>query len=287
MSIPLTAREPVDFRPPALQPTKHPESGNILHPGHPDVVIKVRVPTFIERDSYSSALIRAGVVSYTPSQIRDITLGGVEDLYPQDEQEEVRQLLEELWQVMDARRACEVEQQKKLIELHEKAEAAKKKLDPKKATAELDKIKPTQVMDRQRFVRANGVAQQLMARFEPLREAMAQLTDQDAKRSWLNAEVYVVGWEGLPNEPEGNGRGGLTKEEVVYLRSKIGKEAFEELSDFITSLQGLDEDEEKNLALLLESMSAPPGLTPLASSASSKDGNLTAEPSMSTPDENT
>ena len=271
MAIPLTAREPVAFTPPSL-----PEKYKAADGEDPKLEILVRVPTMLERDSYAAALVRAGVASYTQRQIREIALGGVQELYDESEHDEIVALLQEMHTVVDAEAECEAAQQRRLLELHEKAKAAKKAIDPKKVIEELDEIVPSAQMDQKRRIRAMAINQHIMAEYEPMREALGSIVDQDAKRAWLNATTYVVGWKGLPHEPDGNKRGGLAKHETEYLRNEIGSEAFQELSDFITSLQSIDEDEEKNLASLLANVPRQNGSTQSTSTASSDDGNSTA-----------
>jgi hypothetical protein len=282
MAIPFTAREPLEFTPPSLperlqgqvegDPTKH------------KVRILIRVPTMVERDSYASALIRAGVISYTRQQIRDLAMAGVQTLCDPSKHEEQEALLREFWAVTDEEKDVQIRQGAKLQELYEKATAAGTEPPaPADITKELAEITPSVTMDAQRRIRALAFNQELMATYPPLREALSALTDQDAKRSWLNAQVYITGFVGLEHQPDGNGRGGLLQHEAEYLRGEVGQEAFEEISDFITALQGIDEEEEKNLGSLLVSMSAPIGSNPSDSSANSDPGSSTAGPSTKTP----
>lgn len=288
MAVPITAREPVEFTPRSLPKKFLNAEGNPLagEDGKPKVRILVRVPTMMERDTYSAALIRGGVISYTRSQIRDMALAGVQELFPKDTHEDKQALLREVWQTADDEARYELDEIEALRELAEAAEAAgKKKISEKDLKERLGKIPPAAVMDPGRRIEATSLNQEIMSRFKPLNQALASLTEQDAKRGWLNAEVYVIGWEGLEDSPEGNSRGGLQQHEIEYLRRVIGEEAFRQLSDFITGMQTIDEDEEKNLASLLESMSAQIGSTPSKSKASSESGNSTGEPSTSIPED--
>lgn len=282
MAIPLTAREPIEFSPPSLP--KHLQGPDPEEPGKPKFRLIVRVPTMMERDGYAAALVRGGVIHYTRQQIRDLSLAGVQELFDEKEHEELQALLQEVWTVADAEAQCEREQQDKLREIHEKAAGTNTKIDPKDVIKELEKIVPSAQMDKSRRVRGIAINQELMSRYQPLIHAIASLAEQDAKRAWLNAEVYVAGWKGLEHEPEGNGRGGLKTHEVEYLRREIGADAFDELSEFITAMQAIDGEEEKNLASLLENTSAQTGSTQSESTASSDDGSSTAEPSGSIPE---
>lgn len=264
MTIPITAREPIEFRPPALRETK------------PDVVITLRVPTIMERDAYAAALIRGGVMNYSRQQMRDLSFAGVEALFDASKHEEYIALLEELYLVSDEETRVEEMKQQRLLELHEAAKAKGETVKPKDVLKELDEIKPTVVMDRNRRIQAVGINQQIMSRYKPLQEALGAITEQDAKRAWLNNTLYVMGWKGLEHEPDGNGKGGITDHEAEYLRKQVGHDAWQEISNFITAMQTIDGDEEKNLALLLESESGPTGSTPSEQqSASSENGNST------------
>lgn len=282
MAVPLTARAPVEFTPPSA-----PEKLRAIDPSTelPKFAVSVRVPTPYERDGYNAALVRGGVTSYTKTQIRQIGLAGIQELFPKEEHDDLVALLRENWAAEEAHAEMEKEQRAKLLELLDEArakggaDAMPKNEDVKKA---LEEIRPSVVMDQQRQIRAVSIAQEIGNRYPPMREALAALVEQDAKRAWLNAEVYVTGWRGLEHEPDGNGRGGITRHEADYLRTQIGESAFHELSDFITSMHGLDEDEEKNLASLLESMSVQIGSTQSTSKASSEDGNSTDESSTAT-----
>src|SRR4051812_43486293 len=100
MAIPITARVPVEFTPPSS-----PAPLLKKDPADPEkhvFRILVRVPTMMERDSYSAALIRGGVISYTRDQIRDLALAGVQHIYDPAEHEELQAGLRELWQAADA-----------------------------------------------------------------------------------------------------------------------------------------------------------------------------------------
>lgn len=272
MAIPLTAaRGPLEFTPLSLAERK------------PIVKIMVRVPTLYERDSYASALVRGGVVYYTKKQIRDLMLAGIIAGYPEEEFEDKRALLEELWQVGDEEAAARVKQQERLVELYDVPEGTDLP-DEETVKAELDKIVPEVEMDPQRRVRATAIQQHVTSTYEPIQKAFASLTEQEARRAWLQAEIYVCGFTGYEHQPEGNGKGGLKTHEVNYLRGQMGGDAWLELSDFITALHGIDGDEEKNLASLLESMSAPDGSTVQESNPSSESGPSTDAPITPIPD---
>lgn len=277
MAIPLTAREPVEFTPPSL-----PKKLQGLDPDDPTknrFRALVRVPTMLERDNYAGLLIRGGVMSYSKQQIRELCLAGVQSMFDKAEHEAKQNLLREAWVVRDAEEECEQAQRQKLRELTEKATAVGQPLTPQEMKAALEEFTPSAVMDPSRKIEATALQQELMSNFLPLKKVLADLVEQDAKRAWLNAEVYVKDFIGLPDRPEGNGRGGLQHHEIEYLRRAIGEDAFHELSDFITAIQTVDEDEEKNLASLLESTSAPIGSIQSESTASSDHGNSTATPS--------
>jgi hypothetical protein len=284
MAIPLTAREPVEFTPPSLpEELKGPDpADDTKH----RVRIIIRVPTPMQRDSYAAALVRAGVQHYTKQQVRDLMLAGVQDLFPEDEHERKQALLQELWAYNDdqeEQRDLEIDI---LREEQEKAKAAGKEIDLNAVKARAaEEIQPGVVMERSRLIEATAIAQEIVARFKPLNEVVGGLADQDAKRSWLNARMYVIGWKGLPDEPDPPGSGGLKQNELDYLRMHVGEKAFAEISDFITALHGIDKDEEKNLASLLANMSAPIGSSPDTSTESSENGNSTAGPSTTIPEE--
>jgi hypothetical protein len=266
MSVPLTAsRGPVDFTPLALIDRE------------PPIVIKVRVPTPYERDAYASALVRGGVVHYSKQQIRDLMLAGVVAMYPEEKFDDIRSDLTELWACGDEEQRVRRLQQERLAELLDVPEGTDPP-DNKELEVELEKIVPEVTMDAQKRVRVVAVQQHVTSTYEPLQKAFADLAEQEAKRAWLQAETYVTGWSGLEHEPDGNGRGGLKKHEVEYLRSQLGSDAWLDLSDFITALHGIDGDEEKNLDSLLESMSNQNGSTAKVSKPSGESGDSTDAP---------
>lgn len=289
MTIPLTAaRGAVEFRPPAL----YPKDGD----GHfkkrdRDVIILIRVPTMYERDSFASALVRGGVVHHGPKEIRHLLLAGVQVLYPPEQFDSIRADLEELWAVTDEEQKVQRLQMERLAELLD-VEPGKKPPSQKEIEKELEKIVAEVKMDAGKRIRVFAQQQHVMASYAPLQAVFADLAEQDARRSWLQAEVYVTGWrvenrsseddKVLEHQPDGNGRGGLKKHEAEYLRGQIGQDAWLEVSEFITALHGLDGDEEKNLASLLASMSAQIGSTPPGSKASSESGDSTDEPTSPT-----
>lgn len=291
MSIPLTAEGgPAEFRPPALYPK---DQDGHFKKRERDVILLVRVPTMYERDSFASALVRGGVVHHGPKEIRHLLLAGVQVLYPEDQFDTIRAELEELWQVTDEEQKVQQKQMERLVELLD-VEEGEEPPDQKTIEAELEKIVPDVKMDPAKRIRVFARQQHVMSAYEPLQKVFADLAEQDARRAWLQAEVYVAGWRVenrtneedtvLAHQPDGNGRGGLKKHEAEYLRRAIGQDAWMELSEFITALHSLDGDEEKNLASLLVSMSAQIGSTPRESKASSENGASTDGPITPTPE---
>lgn len=274
MAIPLTAAEPIEFTPVAC----------FENPAKRDVKIHIRVPTMMERDRYSAALVRSGVIFYTQQQLRDFTLAGVQEVYPPEKHEEFTALIEEMWMVMDAEREANERQGAKLIEIYEKAKAQKKEPDPKKVQAELDKIIPNATMDKQRRVKATGIVSEIAAHSIPVRDALAALTEADSRRAYLNVQTFVFGWEGLEHTLDAPpGPTGMKQHEAEYLRLQIGEEAWEELSDKITALQGLTEDEEKNSDSPPANTPDETGSTQLGlSKESNASGDSTVAPSTST-----
>ena len=278
MPIPITARAPVEFRPPSK----------------PGVTIIINVPTPYQRDAFAASLARAGVVHYTRSQIRDLMLAAVSATFP-DDFDTYRENLEEVWSADDAQGRANLLRAQLEVEMREKSVAQYKGVEPtdkqrktleKDIAAALNKIQPDVVVDMQKRVAVAALQQDMMSRFAPLQKALGELAEQQTKRNWLTIETYVHGWRDLPDNPDGDGKdpSGITRAEAEYMRQHIGMEAFNETGDFIFALMSLDGDEEKNLASLLENMSAPTGSTASESTASSEDGTSTDEPSGSIPE---
>lgn len=282
MPIPLSARDPLQFPPPSLRETK------------PNVKILVRVPTPYERDTYESTLVRSGLVDYTRRQIRDLTIAGIDAMFPKGEFEEKSALLEEFWRFGDAMQELRVEKLQVNIERIQQNEALplSERMDEPaliaKIQEELDAMQPDMIMGEERIKRAQAIVQQLTSDFDPLRRCAVDMYEQDVKRTWFNIELYVKDWEGIiidgePVHPTGNGRGGITREEAEFLRRQIGVDAFNEVGGFITSMHTLTDDDEKNLQSLLASASAPIGSTQPESKASNDAGSSEDTPSGSTP----
>lgn len=303
MPVPLTARAPVKFTPPALAASIARENADrarrndaavgvdpdwvVLEP-LPQVEIVCRVPTMYERDSFASMLVRGGVVHYSRNQIRDLMLAGVTHLFAEDKFDDIRAELEELWQAGDATQDCQAKRTDRFIELMEKqAELpANRKMSDDDMNAELNAIQPSVVISDAKRVKVTAIQQDITSRYPPLQMAFADLAEQDVRRHWLCVEVYVANWIGLEHTPTGNGRGGVTRDEAEWLRGKIGGEAFDELGGFIFAMHSIDGDEEKNLASLIESSSAQTGSQAPAESTSvlAKDhGSSTGVPFIETP----
>lgn len=292
MGIPLTARALADFTPPALlarnikttqidNPERAAQGKPVLEP----IMLKVRVPTMYERDAFSAALVRGGVVHYSRKQIRDLMLAAVEHLRDKETFEQDCADLEELWAAADAQTKCQVERTDRYMQLMERdANRPKNKpaMTEQEMEDELQSIQPESVIDDKKRVRVTAIQQDLTSRYEPLQKAFADLAEQDTRRAWLCVESYVVTWKGLEHTPDGNGRGGITRDEAEWLRAQIGADAFEETADFIYALHGIDGDEEKNLASLIENFSAPIGSPRAESMASKINGTSTDEPSTAT-----
>jgi hypothetical protein len=291
MATPLTARAPVAFTPPTLAQKTLAENAERVKRGEEQVdapVIMVRVPTMYERDSFASMLVRGGVVHYSRSQIRDLMLAGVAFLFDDEKFDEVRGQLEELWQAGDSAKVCQDRRDQLFTELQERQSQlpAGKKMTSEQIEAQLLAITPeVQIPDAAR-VRITAIQQDITSRYEPLQKAFADLAEQDVKRAWLCVEIYTVNFRGLEHTPDGNGRGGLKREEVEWLRGAIGGEAFDELGDFIFRLHAIDGDEEKNLLSLIENTSAPTGshlVVETMSDPESEAGSSADTPSGSTP----
>jgi len=290
MPIPLTARDPVPFTPPALRRRIEAENAELLRDGKPEremPAIIVRVPTMYERDAFSAMLVRGGVIHYSRKQIRELMLAGVAFLYDDADFERIRGDLEDLWDHGDAWAKAEMERSERLIELAERNVALPegKRMTDEEMAAELDAIQPGMVLPEAQRVRVTAIQQDITSRYEPLQKAFADLAEQEVRRAWLCVEVYVVGWTGFEHAPAGNARGGITRAEAEYLRAKIEQEAFEQLGDFIFSMHSLDGDEEKNLASLIENASALTGSTAAESRGENEHGSSTAEPITPTPDD--
>lgn len=282
MPIPLTATDHVDFTPPAILP----RNIELMKAGKTPIKLRLRVPTMYERDSFSAAMVRGGVIHYSRQQIRDLMLAGVVFLYGEEKFEAIRTDLEGLWQMADAVKEAELKRTEFYLETMERqAELPPEKhLTEQEFEAALQAIQPDVQLDEATRVRVTAIQQDVTARYEPLQKAFADLAEQDIRRNWLCAEIYVAGWEGLAHQPDGNGKGGITRREAEWLRGQIGKDAFDQLGAFVLAMHSLDEDEEKNLASLIESSSAPIGSTLAESMASSEPGNSTVEPSTEIPD---
>jgi hypothetical protein len=264
MPVPLTARAPVEFRPPAK----------------PDVTLSICIPTPFQRDSFAATLVRGGVIHYSQAQIRDLMLAGIMHIFGPEKFDEMRANTEMAWAAGDALDQARADRRAKEIELREKAaEAAhdmplsaeqQKALDDE-VVVEVEKIVPEFTIDEAKRVAVAVMQNEVITRFEPLRQAFANLAEQKVCRDWLTIETYVTGWQDLEFKPDGNGKGGLERHEAEYLRQQLGDTAWGEVGDFIFALHSLDEDEEKNLHSLLASMSAPTGSTAEPSSTTSSD----------------
>lgn len=274
MGVPVTARKPVDFYPPSAQSEGKP------------VKIIVRVPTFFERDTYNAALVRAGIIYYSKEQIRELALAGASHLFGIDEFERNMSLLEQLWAAVDAQVVMRQRQSDALKAIYERNEALPEaeRMPPSKIIEEMEAIKSEVEISDSVRVTAVALQQDIMARYTPIQKATADLVAMDSKRAWYNIRHYVTGWEGIEHKPDPVGESGLATHEVEYLRSQVGEDGFEQISDFITSMQYLDKDEEKNLALLLENMSDPTGSVPQSDQASSNGNGKTDTSGTPTPD---
>lgn len=273
MPIPVTARLPIPFYPPAANTT----------PGKP-VKIMLRIPTYLERDSYTAGLIRAGIIYYSKDQIRELAQAGAALLYGDDKFDEVNASLEMLWQVVDSEHRVIMARADRLRAIAEQQVGLpdNKRMTPEEIAAELEAIMPEVTMPDAQRVKAVATQQEIMSRFEPLQKATSDLAEMDSKRAWHNVQFYVVDWEGLEHNPDPVIEAiGLRPHEVDYLRKEIGRDAFEQISDFITSMMGIDGDEEKNLDSLLANMSDPTGSLPQSDQASS-DGSSTDESTPAT-----
>ena len=282
MTIPLTAKMPVPFYPPALL-----KRNQELHQeGKEQIHLMIRVPTPYERDAFSASLVRGGVVHYSRTQIRDLMLAGVAFLYPPEDFERIHGELEGLWQAKDAIDKVQIERTARMLELLEQQQALppEKHLTQEAMEKELLALQPEVMIDEPTRVRVTAIQQDIASRYEPLQKAFADLAEQDIRRNWLCVEIYVINWKGLEHAPDGNGHGGITRPEAEYLRKHIGAEAFDQIGDFVMGLQSIDGDEEKNLASLIESSSAPIGSTLAESMASTEPGSSTDEPSIAIPD---
>jgi hypothetical protein len=292
MPIPLSARAPVKITPPSLARRNVEENVERTKRGETPqdpIKITVRVPTMYERDSFSAALVRGGVIHYSQNQVRDLMRAGVSHLYDDDKFDETVVDLEALWQAGDAARKCGMEREQLSIELLERQMELPpaQRMSEEEVAARLEAVQPEFKLEESKRARLTAIQQDIVARYEPLQKAFADLAEQEIRRRWLCVEIYVQGWSGLPHEPDGNGLGGITRREAEWLREQIGGVAFDELGDFIFNLHSIDGDEEKNLASLIESFSALTGSETQANSMSDQDtgiGSSTGEPSTETPE---
>lgn len=289
--IPITAREPVRWTPPALAIKAQIANDEALRKGNPvlePAQVHIRVPTPFERDGWAAALVRGGVSYYSKKQIRDAFMAGLAFLTPDENQfAEAEHGMQMLWAYVDAQEKMHEQHQNRFNEL---AEAnlnlptdQQRTVEQMVAQVEEEIVSDVEMPSQQR-VRLVAIQQRIQQSYEPLRNMMADLAEQESRTRWLSIETYVVGWSGLPHTPIGNGRGGITRTEAEWLRREIGEVAFNEAADLIYAMHGLDGDEEKNLASLIESYSVLTGSTATESMASSELGSSKGEPSTETPD---
>jgi len=266
MPIPLSARAPIPFTPPALANRNREE--NVAREARGEkplepVKIIIRVPTMYERDSFASALVRGGVVNYSRRQIREMMLAGVAYLRPKEDFDELQERLAQLWAWEDAQKKCENDRMDRYAALQEENAQlpVKQRLTEQQIQDQVATIRPDVEMREADRISINAIQQDVMARYEPMMRCFADMAEHETQRRWICVETYVVNWQGLEHTPEGNGHGGIERREAEWLRAQIGGEAFDQLADLIFAMHWIDGDEEKNLASLIESSSALTGST--------------------------
>lgn len=286
MPIPLTAIHLKPWAPPNLAKV------DAAKPEAEQRKIVIRVPNMYERDNFSSALVRAGVIHYGQKEIRDLVLAGITLLWVPEEFDAKRDLLEQAWQAQDAAMKCQEERQNRFLELLQLHQAKLERdpgtppFDQAAAEAELELIQPDVQVDESVRVRATALQQDIAARYAPLQQAFADLAEQDIKRRWLCIQTYVANWQNFEHSPTGNGMGGITRDEAMWLRSQIGQADFDAVGELIFAMHGLDSDDEKNLDSLIVSFSDQTGST--ASEKMSEEipsGNSKVEPTTEIPAE--
>lgn len=248
--IPITADKVLSFRPMALED----------HETLSNVIIKVRVPTPFERDAYVSNLLMAGVVQHTKEQFNNITKAGIVALYKGDEKDHYLSLLELAIEFEKAKEDCLILRSNKYQEMTDLPDGADLP-SVEEIEAELEKIQPEDVISESDRDEILAVQAHLQKSYQPLVKAISDFNNRDSKTVKFNVQHYVSDWEGLEFNPAQpcDIDNPLKEHEVIYLRTQIGKLAFEQIGGFILAMQSIDQDEEKNLSLLLESMSAQIG----------------------------
>jgi len=266
MAVPFTAEKQCIFRPPSLQ----------NHARLNKVKIKMRVPTPYERDMYASLMLKEGVIHHTKRDVRQLMLAGIMKAFDEETAERYRNLSETLYQVEAAEQTQQQLRRARYIDMTDVPEDQQPTED--ELNAELEKIKPEVVMPIKDRMEIIEVHQKIQSEYAPIVKVMSDLAEQEAKIEWLNIKHYVSNWEGLRDnrDTDATAEDPLEKHEAEYLRKELGADAWSEISTFIVAMMGIDQDEEKNLSLLLESMSAQTGSTTSKPLPGSKNGKSTA-----------
>jgi hypothetical protein len=250
-TIPLTARDPRPFTPPAL--AKLHENALEEHQrakGKPadkpkKPVFYIAVPTLVERETIGSFMFELGLVQVTLDSIRNATLKAAKELIEGDAGEETALFLESHWQqtaIHDEQvDLWQQQESQRLIDEWEDRGTAREPYPMPPALTTLD--------DR---IRAKEVVDDLIARSRTLRRLFAAQARFSKENEIMMLRVHLRSWDGLATTREAEGGGGeaelVTEECIDALREEIGPKAWKELWQEVDGQYHLAADEVGNSA---------------------------------------
>jgi len=245
-TLPLTARQPRPYTPPAIE-KRHMaeldawEAGGKKGKAPVKPIIMVAVPTSLERDTISSLLFELGVVQVTRETVRNIILEECFSLYGDEKGEELALFLEGFWvqqELFEDKVAFwqEQERQRLLDEFH-----GGKKRDPI-PMPEHD----SSVRDR---MRAKREVDTIIEKSQLVRRKLGEQTSYSQVNGTMLVRLHCRGWQGFETQreaiaPAADGSGFppaeiLTEECTALFREELGHEAWQQLVVEIDGQYGL------------------------------------------------
>lgn len=255
--VPLSADNPVEFRPPALKESR------------PDVVIKLRVPTPSQRDLLHQRLFAAGIIGVSIDLMRGTLVDEIYNHWPEEEAEKRVNVLDRAWQLENADLGAFMDWAEKERQRVKDEEAGAPPIEPEPMPAAL--LSPA---DRHR---ANLYSTEVYSRSQRLRDLKNRMDSTAQSTAEMQFRLHVLPSSSglnctLELEPSGEK---LTEDMADRLRQDIGDDAYIQILEHIDQMYSLSEEERKNSDSPLEKLSDQTGSTASSGESASSDGSST------------
>jgi hypothetical protein len=295
--IPLSSKSTIEFRQHSLNPRHFAGSSQEWKSlkdriGDRDIVFRLHVPTYAQRDTLGSLLFRHGMIPLTVEHGRAVLISEIYEVYALPDEDgtvpagkqkgdpdEIAGFLESYWQRAEIHNQAVEQWQMQEIERFkdELAGAPAREGDPA----------PIPPFTTRETARAQMLAMDMLEWSERYRECQSRYGEEEANEMLMLFRVFTAGWEGLNTLVVVDTLGKLTEATVEALRKELEElgapQVYREVVAEIRRQCGVSKELEKNSESPLGVDSNPSGLNERSVELDASAGNSTTSSTTPAP----